>query len=108
MQRSWVTPKDRAGALLAVGLVHAGLLAALLTLGQTSIVPGSASDPIDLIDVQLPEPPPPPEPVAVETSKAPEEEGAAAPPARKAEATPVVRPKPKVVLPPRPTVTAAE
>lgn len=110
MQRSWVTPKDRAGALVAVALVHAGLLAALLTLGQSGVVTGSASDPIDLIEVRLPDPPPPPppEPVAVENRKAPEEEGAAAPPARKAEASPIVRPRPKVVLPPRPTVTAAE
>lgn len=107
MQRNWVTPKDRAGAIVAVVLVHAGLLAALMTLGASSVLPGTASDAIDLIDVTLPDPPPP-EPVRIETERAPETEGAAAPPARKAEATPVVRPKPRVVLPPRPSVTAAE
>lgn len=107
MQRTWVTSKDRAGALAGVLLVHAGLLAALLTLGASSVLPKKAAEAIDLIEVRLPEPPPP-EPVAVETRKAPEEEGAAAPPARKAEATPVVRPVPRVVLPPKPSVTAAE
>ena len=44
----------------------------------------------------------------METERAPEKEGAAGPPARKAEATPIVRPEPRVKLPPRPTVTAAE
>lgn len=107
MYRSSVTSKDRAGAALAVALVHAGLLAALLTLGGKPVLPVASDPPIDLFDVRLPEPPPPPEPVPVEARKAPKEEGAAAPPARKAEASPVARPKPKVELPPKPTVTAS-
>lgn len=107
MYRSSVTLGDRAGAVAAVALVHAALLAALLTLGGKPVLSPMADEPIDLFDVALPEPPPP-EPIAVETRKAPEEEGAAAPPARKAEASPVVRPEPKVVLPPRPSVTAAK
>jgi protein TonB len=95
----------------AVALVHAGLLLALLTLGGKAVLPAASDTPIDLFDVRLPEPPrppPPPEPVEVETGKAPEEEGAAAPPARKAEATPVVRPKPLVKLPPKPSLTTSE
>ncbi len=110
MQRSWVTPRDRAGAAVAVLLVHAGLLGALLTLGGKPVLDLRSDEPIDLFDVTLSTepPPPPPEPVRIEPERAPREEGAAAPPARKAEATPLVRPKPKVVLPPKPSVTAAE
>lgn len=108
MERRWVTGKDRAGAFAAVLLIHAGLLAALLTLGHSSILPRSEGDPpIDLFEISLEEPPPP-EPIRVETRKTPEEEGAAAPPAKKAEASPVAAPKPKVVLPAQPPVTAAE
>lgn len=107
MQRSWVTSKDRAGALAAVLLVHAAIFAALLTLGQgTSLVRGDRSRPIDLFEIS-PEPPPP-EPVRVETSKARQDEGAAAPPACKAEATPVAAPKPRVDVRPKSPVVAAE
>jgi protein TonB len=96
--------------MAAVVLVHAGLLGALLTLGGKPVLDIRSSEPIDLFDVTLPppEPPPTPEPVRVEAEQAPKEEGAAAPPARKAEATPLVRPRPRVELPPRPTATAAE
>jgi protein TonB len=108
MQQSWVTKRDRAGALSAVLLIHAALLAGLLTLGQSQGPPaGEASPPLELFDIS-PDVPPPPEPVEVETRKAPEEEGAAAPPARKAQASPVVAPEPKVELPRRPPVTASE
>lgn len=107
MQRSWVTRKDRAGALAAVLLVHAGLLAALLTMGQGSVLPRTQSrPPIDLFEISPDSLPP--EPVRIETRKAPEQEGAAAPPARKAEAAPVVAPEPKVELPPRTTLAVAE
>jgi protein TonB len=108
MQRSWVTSKDRAGALAAVLLVHASILAALLTLGQsTNLVRSEGSPPIDLFEIS-PEVPPPPEPVRVETRKSPQKEGAAALPARKAEATPVAAPKPRVDVRPKSPVVAAE
>lgn len=108
MRAKWISRKDRAGAITAVVLVHAGVLAGLLTLGNPPDLPRGLQAPLQSFDVLIPPEPPPPEPVKIETLKAPEEEGAAAPPAGKAEATPVTAPKPKVVLPPQPTVTAAE
>ena len=109
MQRSWVTPKDRAASIVAVVVIHAGVLAALLTLGGGAVLPAALTEPLQVFDVSPPPPPPPPpEPVVVETRRAPELEAAAAPPARKAQATPVVRPPPVVELPPKPVIAAAE
>lgn len=107
MQRSWVTNKDRAGALVAVVVIHVGLIGALLTLGGQEAIEAAVDPVLQTFDVSLPEPPPP-EPAAIETRRTPEEEGASAPPAKKAEATEVVRPKPRVELPPEPTIVAAE
>ena len=101
--------KERATAVVGVVLVHAGVLAALLTLGGGPQKVIEAITPLEIFDVlPPPPPPPPPPPVVVETKAAPEEEGAAAPPAKKAEASPVVRPPPKVILvvPPPPVVAA--
>lgn len=107
MQRSWVTAKDRSAAIIGVVAIHAGVLAALLTLGGQVPLRVPAVEPLDIFDVSPPRPPPP-EPVTVETRRTPEEEGAAAPPARKAVASPVVKPRPRVELPAKPPVTAAE
>ncbi len=108
MQRSTLSRRDRAGAIVLVVLVHAGVLAGLLTLGPSTAVREALQNPLEIFDVTLPKPPPPPPPVVVESRAAPREEGAAAPPARKAEATPIKRVEPVVVLPPPPApVTTA-
>lgn len=111
MQRSWVSNRDRVSAIGAVLLIHAGLAAALLTLGGGPAALIQNVAPLEVFDVDLVEPrappPPPPKPVEIEPDKAPEEEGASAPPARKAEATPIVRVEPKVELrPTQPVVTS--
>ncbi|GAA4011747.1 hypothetical protein GCM10022280_06800 [Sphingomonas swuensis] len=108
MQRSWVSNRDRAVSIAAVLLVHAVVLAGLLTLGGGPAKVLADLDPLQVFDVPVEPPPmPPPPPPAVE-QKAPEEEGAAAPPARKAQATPIQRPEPRVELPVAPPVVAAE
>ena len=60
MQRSWVSNKDRAVAIVAVVLVHVGVLAALLTLGAgpSALLPDK--NPLEIFDVILPPPPQPP------------------------------------------------
>jgi protein TonB len=108
MQPSILSRRDRAGAIALVVLVHAGVLAGLLTLGSSSAVREALQEPIEIFDVTLPKPPPPPPPpVVVESRAAPKEEGAAAPPARKAEAAPVKRVEPIVVIPPPPAPVIA-
>lgn len=106
MQRSTLSRRDRAGAIALVALVHAGVLAGLLTLGPSTAVREALQDPLEIFDVTLPKPPSPP-PVVVESRAAPKEEGAAAPPARKAEATPVKRVEPVVKLRPPPPMVSA-
>lgn len=108
MQRSWVSNRERAAAIIGVVAVHVGVLAALLTLGGGPAKVIAGLDPLQVFDVPIEPPPPPPPPVSVEVKKTPEEEGAAAPPARKADATPVVQPPPRVELPVTSPVVAAE
>ena len=92
---------DRAKAITAVVAVHAAIAALILTSpGTVSMI--SESDPTVLIDIKEP-PPPPPEPQP-QADRAKEEEGAAG---KKAEPTPVVAPKPKIVVPAKPPVVAA-
>jgi protein TonB len=108
MQRSSLTTKDRAGAIALVALIHAGVIAGLLTLGGAVPVPSVLEEPLEIFDIELPKPPPPPPPpVVVETKAAPKEEGAAAPPAKKAEASPIQKPEPIVQLPPPPPPVVA-
>ena len=92
---------DRAKAIAAVVAVHAAIAALILTSpGAVSMM--SESAPTVLIDIeQPPPPPPPPEPRA---DRAKEEEGAAG---KKAEPTPIVAPKPRIVVPAKPPVAAA-
>jgi protein TonB len=110
MQPSTLSFRDRAGALSLVALVHAGVLAVLLTLAPTTTIPSGVQQPLDIFNVTLPEPtpPPPPPPVVVESKAAPKEEGVAAPPAKKAEASPINQLEPVVTLPsPPPLVVTA-
>jgi protein TonB len=110
MKRSTLSRRYRAGAIALVTLVHAGVIGGLLTLGGAVPVPASLQQPLEVFDVALPAvpPPPPPPPVVVESRAVPRQEGAAAPPARKADAAPIQRPEPIVQLPvPPPTVITA-
>jgi protein TonB len=93
---------DKAKAITAVVAVYALMVGALLLVRNDSPMRLINNEPTVLIDVkELPPPQPPPE---TEAGKAKEEEGAAG---KKAEPTPVVAPKPKVVVPARPPVAAA-
>lgn len=92
---------DRAKAIFAVVAVHAAV-AALILMSPGAVSMISENDPTVLIDIKEPLPPPPePQPRA---DRAKEEEGAAG---KKAEPTPIVAPKPRIVVPAKPPVSAA-
>jgi protein TonB len=93
---------DRAKAIAAVVAVHAAIAALILTSPATVSMIGE-SDPTVLIDIKPPPPPPPPEPQP-QAERAKDEEGAAG---KKAEPTPIVAPKPRIVVPAKPPVVAA-
>ena len=93
---------DRAKAIAAVVAVHAAIAALILTSPATvSMI--SENVPTVLIDIQPPPPPPLP-PSQPRADRAKEEEGAAG---KKAEPTPIVAPKPRIVVPAKPPVVAA-
>ena len=95
MYRSNLNSKDRGGAALAVGAIHAGLIFALLHLSGT-IDLGVPQDAMQVFDISdTPPPPPPPPPQQREQQKPKEEEGGS-PANIRSQATPVVAPKPRV------------
>ena len=99
-----LTPRDRAGPIIAVVLVHAALAFMLLTMSGHLSIP-MVEQALKMIDVTPPVLPPSPPPPRV--SRASAKPKAAAPPAKKAEASPVVAPKPRLILPiPSPIVAA--
>lgn len=104
MYRPTLNKRDRAGVIAAVAAIHAGLAFALLHMsGTIDVIPGQAD--IQIFDVKQAEPPPP---VVVDVrEKEPEKEGEASPPNIKSEATPVVRPKPRIELPAPPVIVAS-
>ncbi|MDP9421268.1 MAG: energy transducer TonB [Pseudomonadota bacterium] len=93
---------DKVKAIAGIVVVYAVVVGAALMMPSDSPLRIGESRPTVLIDVkELPEPqPPPPE----EPGKAAEEEGAAG---KKAEPTPVVAPKPRIVVPATPPIAAA-
>lgn len=96
-------PRQRAIALLAASLV-AALLGYLLILGLAPSLIGHVAERITSVTL-LPDPPPPeqPQPKPHHARKA----GAASPPNLRSKATPVVAPKPIIVLPrPVPVIVA--
>lgn len=96
--------QDRAKALAGVALVHAALGAVILSGLDVRIV-SSAVQRLKTFDINVPPPPPPePPPPQQRAQRAREEEGAAG---KKADPTPVVAPKPAIVLPAKPPVVAA-
>ena len=104
MYRPTLNKRDRAGVIAAVVAIHAGLALALLHMSGTVDLAPDQQD-LQIFDVNQPEPPPP---VVLEVQeKAPEKEGEASPPNIKSEATPVVRPKPRIEVPAPPVITAS-
>lgn len=88
---------DRAKAIVAVIAVHAGLAAIILT-GLNVRMVSQVVEQLKTFDIRVPPPPPPqPPPPARKAHQAKREAGA---PAKKAEATPVVAPRPKLLVPP--------
>jgi periplasmic protein TonB len=92
--------RERVLSAAAVVLLHLLIGYAFVT-GLAQRVAVRVGEELRVFDVAVPPPPPP----AVE--EAPEPEGAAAPPAERADPEPVVAPKPIVPLPVPPPVTAA-
>ena len=108
--RSDLKNRDRGGAIAAVVAIHAALLFAFLNLAGKMDLPG-AQTVIRVFDLTNPPPPPPsppPPPQVREQAKPKEKEGGSSPKNIKSEATPVVAPKPKVVVPPLPQIAATE
>jgi periplasmic protein TonB len=107
MQRSVLTPRDRTGAIIAVALVHAGIVLAVLGASQVRTVDREDELSIDTFDVM--EPIPPPRVVEeVPDERQEREEGEASPPNIESRATPVVVPPPRVELPRPSPVIASE
>lgn len=88
--------RDRWKAIAAVVLVHLILGAVILT-GLNVKMGGHAVDRLRTFDIRLPDPPRLEPPPKAKAQRAPREQGA---PAKRADATPVVAPKPEVPLPP--------
>ena len=97
--------QDRAVALAGVLLVHAALAAAILS-GLNVHSVARTIEHLRTFDISEPPPPipPPPPPPAQRVERAKREAGA---PAKKAEASPVVAPRPRVVVPAKPPIVAA-
>lgn len=105
-----LSARDRTGPAIAVILVHIGLGAMLL--GMSGQMPPTLVDTaLKVIDLRQPPPPPPPPPPPVtpkpSVKAASAKPKAAALPAKKAVATPIVAPKPKIAIPTKPPVVAA-
>jgi protein TonB len=93
---------DKAKAIAGIVAVYTVIIGAALLMPADSPLRIGDDEPTVLIDVnEIPPPQPPPE---KQPGKAEEEEGAAG---KKAEPTPVVAPKPKIVVPATPPVAAA-
>ena len=108
MYRTDLKPRDRAATILLVALVHVGFALAFLHLsGRLDRVEEQAN--LAIFDVPLPPPPPPPviERPQPEKQKPKKDEGAASAKNIESKATPVVAPKPKIVVPTPPRIVAA-
>jgi protein TonB len=105
--RTDINTRDRGGAIAAVVAIHAALLFVLLHLsGKMDL-----SDPqsaLRIIDLRLLPPPPPPPPNQPRQAKRRQKEGGSAPKNIRSEATAVVAPKPKIVMPRVQPIVASE
>jgi len=106
MYRPTPTLRDRAGPLAAVVLLHVGIGYALLHLSGAGVELVRQAD-LAIFDVAIPPPPPPPivKERKNEQQKPKKAEGAASPRNIASQATPVVAPEPRVIVPaPSPVV----
>jgi protein TonB len=94
--------RDRAKAIAAVAVVHIALAAVILS-GLNVRMIAERIDALKSFDVVEESPPQPPPPMR-EAQRPKDAEGTAG---RKAEPTPVVAPKPRVIVPAKPPVAAA-
>lgn len=112
MYSGTLSTRDRAGPVTAVVLVHLALGAMLLGLSG-HLAPNAVQQTIKLFNVREAPPPPPPPPPPPQKKARPKPEAVKASggsaPNKKNEATPVVAPKPKIVVPtPNPVVAAID
>ncbi|MDQ3078502.1 MAG: energy transducer TonB [Pseudomonadota bacterium] len=114
MYRPATRLRDRAGPLAAVILIHVGIGYGLLHLSGTGAELARQAD-LAIFDISIAEPPAPPPPpppppverVKKEQAKPKREEGAASPRNIESQATPIVAPKPRIIVPaPSPVVAA--
>ena len=105
MYRDTLNTRDRAATILLVILVHAGLAVAMLDLsGHLDLIDPQRA--LKIVDINSDPPPPPIVQVEQPKPKPKEDEGAASAANIKSHATPVVRPKPEIVVPTKPTIVA--
>ena len=107
MYRPTTSNRDRAATIAAVALIHVGLGYAFLNLSGTLRFIEEQAD-LQMFDIATPPPPPPvveelPEP---EKAKPKKDEGAASAKNIESKATPVVAPKPRIIVPAKPPVVA--
>jgi periplasmic protein TonB len=104
MAYSGAYKEDRAKALVGVVAVHVVLAAVILT-GLNVRNVQHVVESLKTFDIkEIVPPPPPPPPPQPKAKRAKDEEGAAG---KKAEPSPVVAPKPKIVVPAKPPIVAA-
>lgn len=90
---------------MAAAIIVTGAVGAAILTGLNVEIVHRAVERLETFDIRLPEPPPEePPPELTREDRSPEEEGAAG---KKADPTPVVAPKPEIVLPPRDVIAAA-
>jgi protein TonB len=96
--------EDRAKAIAGVLVVHVALGVVILTGLNVRFVQQAVEQHLKTFDIEEPPPPPPEPPPPQRSERAKDEEGAAG---KKAEPSPVVVPKPKVIVPAKPPLAAA-
>jgi len=99
-------PRDRAGAMVAVVAIHVGLAFAFLNLSG-KVDERDLQEAMQVFDVNEVPPPEPPVIEKPEPEQAKKKAGAAAPKNIESQASPVVAPKPRVVIPVQNPVVAA-
>ncbi len=106
MYRPDIRPRDRAATIALVVLIHVGLGLAFLNLsGRLTLT--QAQPNLQIFDVNVPPPPPVVEVVKEQKAKPKKEEGAASARNLESKATPVVRPKPRVIVPAPPKIVSS-
>lgn len=106
MYRPAIRPRDRIATIVLVVLIHVGLALAFLNLsGHLSLTDRQPN--LQIFDVNLPPPPPVVELVKEKKTKPKKQEGAASARNIESKATPVVRPKPRVIVPTPPKIVSS-